>query len=668
VTGSAVVGPATVRQSAQEKLMVRCLTPETLIYDLKGASDPQISPNGKRIAYTLGQATRDDARPGSQICLRDIDGGNARQLTFAGKRNGNPRWSPDGETIAFTSDRTDKSGIFLFPVDGGDPRELTRHQQAIGDLAWSPDGTQLAYTTTFDPENPDETPRPAGAPPRVRSTRRIDYKQDNRGYLNDVRQQIFVVDIATGERRMLTKEPVDHNYPQWSPGGKTIAAKIPNKNGLCSQLGLTDVATGETKLVGENDGVVGCWSWSPDGSEILIAADVAQTWQLDLFLYDVASCELRRLTDDLQVLPEAGFPTVSPPSQPVWLDDTRVLIHAIRAGTSGLYEFNVQTSEIKLQTGWKSMNAGFNVDRGRRCAAQTQSTLDGAGELVVYDIASKQSKVVTNHNADLFAEAKPAAWERFDVEQNGYTIEAWLLKPPGFDPSKRYPVVLDVHGGPHGYYGYSFAVVQQALAAAGFVVVYSNPRGSGSYGRDFAQQVIRDWGGEDFRDLHAVLDEAATRPFVDTERMGIYGYSYGGFMTAWTIGNSQRFKAAVCGAPVFNLMSFYGTADIGHVFGPLQCGGTPLEQEAYYEAHSPSTYAHNATTPTLIVHGEADDRCPIGQSEEMFVALLNAGCEVEYVRFPEGSHALMRTGYPAHRVEYLTRVIGWFKDHLGGAN
>jgi dipeptidyl aminopeptidase/acylaminoacyl peptidase len=284
--------------------------------------------------------------------------------------------------------------------------------------------------------------------------------------------------------------------------------------------------------------------------------------------------------------------------------------------------------------------------------------------VMVFDLATKQSRVITDHNADLFAEAKPAAWERFDVERNGYTIEAWLLKPANFDPAKRYPVVLDVHGGPHSFYGYSFAAVQQALAAAGFIVVYSNPRGSGSYGRDFAQQVIQDWGGEDFLDLHAVLDEAATRPYVDPDRMGIYGYSYGGFMTAWTIGNSDRFKAAVCGAPVFNLASFYGTSDIGHVFGPLQCGGSPREREEYYKAHSPSTHIHKATTPTLIVHGEADDRCPIGQGEELFVGLLNAGCEVEFVRFPEGSHAFMRTGYPAHRVEYLTRVIDWFQGHL----
>ncbi|MFL5758740.1 MAG: alpha/beta fold hydrolase [Thermomicrobiales bacterium] len=648
--------------------MTRCLTPETLVYDLKGASDPQISPDGTRIAYTLGQATPDDARPGSQIWLSCIDGSNARQLTFAGKRNGNPRWSPDGKIIAFTSDRAEKSGIFLLSVAGGDPREVTRHQQAIGDLAWSPDGTQIAYVTNFDPDNPDETPRKSDAPPRVRSTRRIDYKQDNRGYLNDTRQQIFVVDIATGQRRMLTTEPVDHNNPQWSPDGKTIAAKIPNSNGLHAQLGLTDVAAGETKLVGAPEGVVGCWGWSPDGSKILLAADDAQTWQLDLFLYDVASGELRRLTDDLLVLPDAGFPTVTPPSQPVWLDDSRVLLHAVRAGASGLYEFDVQTAAITRLTDWKSMNAGFNVDPGRRFAAQTQSTLESAGELIVFDIDRKQTRTITNHNASLFAEAKPAAWERFDVERDGSTTEAWLLKPAGFDPAKRYPLVIDVHGGPHGFYGYSFAPVQQALAAAGFAVVYSNPRGSGSYGREFAQQVIRDWGGEDFKDLNAVLDEAATRPFVDAERMGIYGYSYGGFMTAWTIGNSQRFKAAVCGAPVFNLASFYGTSDIGHIFGPLQCGGTPQEQEAYYKAHSPSTYAHNATTPTLIVHGEADDRCPIGQGEEMFVALLAAGCEVEFVRFPEGSHALMRTGYPAHRIEYLTRVTGWFKDHLGEAN
>jgi len=250
------------------------------------------------------------------------------------------------------------------------------------------------------------------------------------------------------------------------------------------------------------------------------------------------------------------------------------------------------------------------------------------------------------------------------VRRGEFTIEAWLLKPPDFDPTKRYPVVLDVHGGPNGFYGYGFLNVQQCLATNGFLVVYSNPRGSSSYGRHFTQQVSGDWGGEDFRDLMAVVDAVLERPYADPERTGIFGYSYGGYMTSWTIGQTDRFKAAVCGAPCFDLESMYGTSDISHHFGELQWGGPPHDKTAWYAAHSPSTYAHRAKTPTLLVHGEADERCPIGQGEQMFVALKKAGCEVEFVRYPGGSHSFTNTGPLEHRHDYLSRVLGWFKGHL----
>jgi dipeptidyl aminopeptidase/acylaminoacyl peptidase len=226
--------------------------------------------------------------------------------------------------------------------------------------------------------------------------------------------------------------------------------------------------------------------------------------------------------------------------------------------------------------------------------------------------------------------------------------------------------VLDVHGGPHGFYGYGFQAIQQALASHGLLVAFSNPRGSGSYGRDFAHQVRFDWGGEDYLDLMAVVDAVVDRPYVDPARTGIWGYSYGGFMTAWTIGHTDRFRAAVCGAPCFDLESMYGTSDISHAWGPYQWGGRPHEASEAFAAHSPSTFAHRATTPTLIVQGEADDRCPIGQGEQMFVALKQAGCQVEFARYPGGAHAMLRVGPPSHRADFIGRVLGWFQDHLGG--
>jgi dipeptidyl aminopeptidase/acylaminoacyl peptidase len=646
---------------------MRRLTPDALVYETTVGGEPQVSHDGTQVVYTLSHADRDLDRTTSQIFLSAIDGSDVRQLTRTGHRNREPRWSPDDTRIAFVSDRLDDhTGLFILPTAApGEALEIARHRQAIGNLAWSPDGTSIAYTTAFDPDNPDEQPPPAHRAPRVHVTHRLDYKQDNRGWLNDVRSQVFVVDAETGERRRLSTEPSDLWFPQWSPDGRTIAARITTGNGIFSQLVLIDVATGNARRVGPEQGSVGVWSWSPAGDRILFGGDSEPTPGADLFVCEVHTGSITRLTTELPCLPEAGFPTVSGPSQPVWLNDADVLLHAMRGGESGFYRFNVSTAHLTLEHTTRSISVGFSVDDAHRFVVQTHSSLDATGEVAVYDRQTGQRRVITRHNADLLKVAPAAQWERFDVERDGTTVEAWLLKPADFDPTCTYPLILDVHGGPHGFHGYAFNNVQQMLASHGFVIVCSNPRGSGSYGREFAQMVRFDWGGEDYLDLMAVVDAALDQPYTDPERMGIWGYSYGGFMTAWTIGHTQRFKAAVCGAPCFDLESMYGTSDISHAWGPLQWGGKPHEASEAFAAHSPSTFAHRATTPTLIVHGEADKRCPIGQGEQMFVALKQAGCEVEFARYPGGAHTMLRVGPPSHRADMLERTLGWFTTHLG---
>jgi len=644
------------------------LSPETLVFGVAQAGDPQVSPDGTSILYAVTQHhPRGKDRTTSAIWTCAINGSTPRQLTFGPGRDAGARWSPDGQQIAFVSDRVDRSGVFVLPLGGGEARQLTRHQQPIDALAWSPDGRSIAYTAPFDPRNPDETSPPEGAAPAVRSIRRIDYKQDNRadGFLGDVRSQLCVVDVASGERRMLTREPVDHHHPRWSPKGQQLAVQIPALNGMISRLGLVDVASGATTLVGPERGVVGIWEWSPDGDRILFAGEPERTWQLDLFVYDVALGESRRLTDDLQCLPDAGYPTRLPPSQPVLLDDRRALIHAMRAGASGLYVVDTGSGEVTQEQTWPAMNSGLSVDQAKQFVVQGHASFERLGEISVFERSSGATSVVTRQSAQLLQESPPAGWERVEVRREPFAIEGWLLRPAGFDPAKRYPVVLDVHGGPNGSYGHGFNLVQQLLAANGFLVVIVNPRGSSSYGREFTQQVTRDWGGEDYQDLMAILDAVLERPEADATRTGIYGFSYGGYMTAWAIGQSDRFQAAVCGAPVFDFASFYGTSDIGHIFGDLQWGGAPWDNLEWSTAHSPSTHAQQIRTPTLILHGEADQRCPIGQGEEMFVALSKAGCEVEFVRYPGASHLFLGGGHPEHRVDFLTRTLAWFKGHLG---
>jgi dipeptidyl aminopeptidase/acylaminoacyl peptidase len=633
------------------------LTPDTLLTRMQTAGQPAISPDGREVAYVVSRVDSGSMTSVSQLWLMNVDTRDAIQLTRTGTSNAAPAWSPDGARIAFVSDRPGDGRWALCVINrgGGEAVEVETFAARPVSVTWRPDGGALAVVVPIGKVDPNA--------PRVIT--RIDYKQDNRGLINNERNQIVIVWPERGETRTITDDGWDHLAPAWSPDGGTIAVKQARMNGMVSQLLLLDEDGDERARIGVEEGSVGTWAWSPDGSTILLDGTEIPSPQTDYYRYDVAGGELTKITDDAGFASVAGFPTISGPDQPVWTSDRTALIHGIKAGASGIWELDVQTGDYQPIVWWNATHGGFSADASGQRIAQARSSLDISGELVLVDMAAGETTRLTHLNDALFAELPLAQHEKITVDRDGWPIDAWVLKPADFDPSKRYPVVLDVHGGPHGNYGYTFNAGQQLMAAAGYVVVAANPRGSGTYGRVFAEAVHGDWGGEDWKDLQAVLDTVLENDWADPDRTGIYGYSYGGFMTSWAIGQTDRFKAAVCGAPVFNLTSFYGTSDIGHVWAPTQWGGDIADIEAFLVERSPSTWAHRATTPTLIVHGEADQRCPIGQGEEMFVALMKAGCEVEFVRYPGGSHLMLRGAPLPHRIDFYERVIGWFDRHMG---
>ncbi len=644
--------------------MTQGLSPEQIVYDLASASDPQISPDGTQVLFTRGQAVRGRKVGLSQVWVCAIDGADARALELDGSRNSAPRWSPDGSAFVYVSNSEDGSALVYKSFEGGPARELAFHPTPITSPAWSPDGELIAYNTEFDPDNPQAAKPGKDDAPRVRVVRRLDYKQDNRGFLNDVRQHVWVVDILGNGRRKVTQQANDYLNPAWSPDGTRIAAKVPLRNGMRAQLAIVDVETGDETLAGRPEGNIGCWSWSPDGSKLLIAGDITQSWQFDLFLYDLRQQALHQLTDDLSFQPDAGFATYLPPSQPVWLSESVAVVHGQERGASGLWEVDVSTGDVTRIAGWPAQHAGLNADAAGQTFLQSASSADEFGVLIRYDRQAGETTTIFDPNPDIEVEIDS---ELFTIERDGYPIDIWLIRPAGFDPAKRYPVVLDIHGGPNSWYGHAPSAMDRALAGAGYLVAYGNPRGSGSYGRAFTQEVINDWGGGDYEDLMAVLDRVLELPYADASRSGVYGYSYGGFMSSWIIGHTNRFKAAVIGAPVVDLISFFGQADIGHDFGPMQIGSTPWENEQEYRFRSPLTYLEHAETPVLILHGESDDRVPIGQGEQLFATLASMGKEVEFVRYPGGSHvSVTRTGFPAHRVDYLERLVGWFDRWLVG--
>ena len=642
------------------------IAPERAVYDLPSLAAPRIAPDGSRIAYVRNQVNRETGKPEGHIWLVDADGSNRRRLTYTGTRNGDPVWSPDGTKLAFTSlrDGDKPHTVVILGFDGGEPEIVSRHATPASGLAWSPDGSRIAYSAAIDPSNPDETPRDPKAPAPVRVVKRIDYKQDGSGFLNDVRTQVFVVDVTSGERRQLTSAPVDHLGPAWSPDGTRLALTLPRLNGMASQLGILDVASGDLRTYGPEHGSAHLAAWSPDGTSILFAGNDRDTPHEELFLLDVASGANRPLTDDLPFLPDGGYQSGGPAGAPVWTNDTTVLLHGLLRGGSGIWSLDVPSGALTQVAWWPEMHSGFSVSEDGKTIAQIATSLSGSTGVTAIDARTGTQRLLFNELESFAAETPFADWELITLDREGFTIEAWLLKPPGFDETKTYPVILDVHGGPHNAYGYGVNGLAEVFATNGYLVVLPNPRGSGTYGKAFAEAVVGDWGNEDWKDLEAMLDLVLERPYADAERTGIYGYSYGGYMVAWVIGHTDRFTTAICGAPVFDGESFFGTADIGHEFY-RELGELPWDHtDNRLRDRSPSDHIHNATTPTLVVHGEADDRCPIGQGEQLFVSLVKLGVETEFVRYPGGSHLFVNSGEPAHRVDYNSRTLAWFDRFL----
>ena len=307
-------------------------------------------------------------------------------------------------------------------------------------------------------------------------------------------------------------------------------------------------------------------------------------------------------------------------------------------------------------------SVSFDENNGKAVVAFTSPK--SYGDLQLIDVKNGDGSQLTFYNTSYFKEHPPATLRKSSFDRAGFDIQARVWFPPEFDESRKYPLILDIHGGPNGCFYDTFTPVQHILATAGYVVLAVNPRGSSSYGLEFTMAVLGDWGGEDYQDLMMAVDELVDRPYIDESRLGVYGYSYGGFMSSWVVGHTDRFKAAVIGAPCINLSSMYGTSDIGISFGERQWGGLRKDALDKYMERSPLTYASNVTTPVLLMHGEADYRVPIEQGEQFFVTLKRLGKEIEFVRFPDSAHGFVRLGHPKLRVEYLARVLGWFEKHL----
>ena len=654
------------------KPMIKPIGPD-LVYQIKTVGDPALSPGGTKLAYTFGWVDGDNLESRSRITLMDLGSGPSNELTN-GDKDAVPKFSPDGLQVAFLrSEDGGPSQVWAIGADGRNERQLTHLGKGVFDYEWSPDGRSLVLCADVDPDSDDLPAVPNAASngvPQVTVVQRVRYRYDTLGWRGDCHFHLFVLDLESGEPRQITDGDWDDTTPVWSPDGSQIAfisGRRDDRDFLAlSEAYTVPAAGGEAKLISDGLFTVGSLAWSPDGRRLAVMGSDAPEgmvlWQGWLYVLEDGN-EPRKLTDDT-IKPYLGFPPVTRPAKLHWTDDGRIIYLGERKGESFLIRTPAEGGTREVIWGGSCLSSGFSLDEGAGDAVVTASFPESPGDLLQIDVATGLVKQLTSHNAPYMKEHPPARLEKFHFERAGMEIECRLWFPPGFDTDLTYPLVLDIHGGPNGAFYDSFVPAQQVLATAGYLVLAVNPRGSSTYGTDYMMAVLADWGGEDYQDLMAAVDELCQRPYVDSARMGIHGYSYGGYMTSWALGHTNRFKAAVAGAPCINLHSMYGTSDIGISFGEAQWGGSIADAADKMLEHSPITYAADVETPVLLLHGEADARCPIGQSEEYFTVLKRLGKEVEFVRFPGCSHTFPRMGHAKMREEYLTRTLGWFDRFL----
>jgi dipeptidyl aminopeptidase/acylaminoacyl peptidase len=636
-------------------------------------NDPQISPDGRQVAFTVTRADRDANAYRTHLWLVPSGGGDARQLTAAPARDTGPRWSPDGTQIAFVSDRGGEKQVWVIRVDGGEARALTSGKRSPADLAWSPDGRWLAFVGKPDAAGRDESD--------VRVISRLRYKQDGEGFWDGRWKHVFVVPASGGDISQVTQGDFDHLTPAWSPDGASLAYTA-NPDPDADLTNVSDIwvvpvgGAAPPRRLSRGIGPAQSPAWSPDGTTIAYighdnACWGATNWRVwavrtggadpvCLTQGDDRSVGHHLLTD-LRAHPSGGGLSWSPDAQ-------RVFFMIADGGSTQIASVAASGGPIRVETRGDHELIGCSLDRAGRTVACVESDALSPGEAAVTVVGAGPSHLrrltdLAGPPLHSLALSRP---ERFQFESlDGFVVKGWVMRPVSAAMGTPCPAVLKIHGGPHAAYGNAFFHEFQLLAAEGYGVIYLNPRGSQGYGQAFTAATRHDWGGKDYADLMRGLDHAlAAHPWIDSTRLAVSGGSYGGFMTNWVVGHTRRFRAAVTDRSISNAYSQWGTSDLAYMKGFWEYPGEPWECPQFYLERSPITYVREIRTPLLIIHSENDFRCPMEQAEQLFVALRKQGTPTMLIRFPNESHDLSRSGQPRHRVERLRHMLTWFRTYL----
>jgi dipeptidyl aminopeptidase/acylaminoacyl peptidase len=647
----------------------RLMLPQDLLH-IRFVSDPQISPDGHRVAFVVTTLSEERDEYLSSIWLVETEGGPPRPFTTGPLRDTAPRWSPDGRFLAFVSERAaEKKGqLHVMPAAGGEARRLTDLRAGVSRPEWSPDGSRIAFLSRVGgPPEPEIGAEKKSRPPRVITT--LKYKQNGEGFIHDRHQHVFVVAVDGGEPRQVTTGNVQDADPTWSPDGRLIAwssaRHAARDHDDASDIWVVPASGGKPRRVTATAGPAVLPAFSPDGKTIAYLGRASLNGSgknVQVFTTPLRGGHTTCLT--------AGFDrSCAPlPLAPLWSPrGDHVVFAAEDPGRLSIYRVGRRPGRRPSQViGGDRAVSGLSASRDGRRLAFLASDPVCPGEVFVCRADGTGERRLTDVNRAWKRDVALVRPERFRFVRGGHEVEGWVMRPTRLARGRRAPALLNIHGGPHAQYGYTFFDEFQLYAAAGYAVVYANPRGSQGYGEAFTRAVVGDWGGGDVDDVLAALDEALRRHrFIDASRLGVMGGSYGGFMTSWIVGHSDRFRAACSERAVNNQATMFGTSDIGHLFNVLEMGGIlPWEDPERYVARSPVTYASRIRTPLLIIHSEDDLRCPMEQAEQLFVALKKLRREVVLVRFPDENHEMSRSGKPRHRLERFRIILDWFGRHL----
>jgi dipeptidyl aminopeptidase/acylaminoacyl peptidase len=636
-------------------------------YDMESLSNPAISPDGTTILFSRGHVdmTRDQNQ--SNLWAIDVAGQRLRQLTDGAWNDSAPVWSPDGKRIAFMSNRSGSSQLHVMWADTRETLQLTRSERAPGGVVWSPDGKQIAFTSFMPDDTPILSVRLPPAPRGAQLARgavvidRPSWGSDGSGPTTKGYTHVFTVDATVGGTpRQVTSGNYNHSAPSWAGDGKTIfvsGIRKPDAEYLRgdSEIYAVDLATGNVTALTDRNGPDSSPESSPDGRWIAYTG-----YDQQQFTSHLSSLYLMDSTGGRKRLWVGKLP--SSPSNVAWAPDGSGVYYSMQEqGEENTYFAPVDLGMVprKLTVG-NHVLSGVTFARNGQAAA-IRSSVRQPGQIVTFTLAKPADvRVLVDVNADVLAGAAIADAEELKFKSaDGLQVQGWLMKPANFDPSKKYPMVLWIHGGPWSMYSVGWSWSYQNFAANGYAVLWTNPRGSTGYGQDFVNGIQHSYPGKDYDDLMAGVDTAIAKGWIDPDNLFVCGGSGGGVLTAWIVGHTNRFRAAVSMRPVINWHSFVGTTDGVNWYNQFQ--KYPWEDPMEYAVRSPLHYVANVRTPTMVMTGESDLRTPITQTEEYYRALkLLRKADTLMVRMPEEFHGWRR---PSHQLLQQLYLMAWFEKY-----